>query len=225
MEFCKECSHANPEESRFCNACGARLGEPDARVPPDVAKDRTPCPRCGTGVASYMSFCPNCAMSLRSLIQTVPSERVGRCSECGRAISPGATVCALCSSKLWLDSEGNAPTRWKRLDRPTIVGILLVGSAALTVISVVSLILNGEVAVQAAEPVEISGFLSCCGVILASSAACSFAGALLSFRRERHTYVVLAAAIGMLGVGPFFLASIMSLLALILAAFSATDYG
>lgn len=48
----------------FCAFCGGQLGTPSAPAPPSVSP-RTPCPNCGTPIASSdYKFCPTCATPL-----------------------------------------------------------------------------------------------------------------------------------------------------------------
>src|SRR5262245_38059668 len=49
---CPHCQHANRESARFCEACGAALG------------DGSPCPRCAVLNPSGSLVCENCGTSL-----------------------------------------------------------------------------------------------------------------------------------------------------------------
>lgn len=149
----------------------------------------------------------------------MPTGRV--CPDCGRAIPSGATVCVDC---LWNRREAAADsTGGTQINRPIIVGILLVGTAILGLISAVHSFWQAQ-NTSFILLVDLSGFVTCCGVVsLAASLACIF-GAFLSFRREKSTYVIMACAVGMLSIGPLMLGSIMSIAALIIAATSIDDY-
>ena len=52
---CPACSHDNPSDAKFCNACGAKL---------ELA-----CPRCGSTNSPDSRFCNGCGQAL-----TTPSE-------------------------------------------------------------------------------------------------------------------------------------------------------
>lgn len=56
---CPSCGHAIDSTMPFCAFCGAKLGKPA------VTTATTPCPKCGTPIASPdFKFCPNCATPL-----------------------------------------------------------------------------------------------------------------------------------------------------------------
>jgi len=223
MVMCGKCGGENPQHSRFCNSCGSPLESPEARPPPQRENDETPCPRCGKPAPPYVSFCPHCAFSLNSQPQVIRQPERGRCPECGRILPPGATTCTAC---IWEHSAAVDDFTYESRDdssRPVIVGILLLGASILSMASVILLALNFH-SVETFASLDLSGFLTCCGAVFVTASVACFVGAILSFKRIRSSYVVLAAAIGILGVGPFCIASILSLTALILAALSMDEY-
>src|SRR5438270_167424 len=49
---CQACGNPNPEDARFCGACGAAVGSPEA------------CPSCGAAIAPEQHFCNACGARL-----------------------------------------------------------------------------------------------------------------------------------------------------------------
>jgi hypothetical protein len=136
---------------------------------------------------------------------------------------PGATTCTACIWEHTAAQDDSAYTSQDDSSRPVIVGILLLGASVLSMISAILLALNFH-SYESFISLDLSGFLTCCGAIIVTASVACFVGAILSFKRIRSSYVVVAAAIGILGVGPFWIASILSLTALILAALSMDEY-
>jgi len=108
--------------------------------------------------------------------------------------------------------------------RPWIVAVLLVGGFALALMSFIELMLVSDEIGDIYPAIDLSGFLTCCGVIVLVAAISCLVGAVFSYKRSRHSLVVVAAAVGMLGVGPLYLGSLLSLIAMIIAAVSRSDY-
>ncbi|MBE0518758.1 MAG: hypothetical protein IH630_05985 [Thermoplasmata archaeon] len=143
-----------------------------------------------------------------------------KCPKCGRILEHGATVCSVC---IWDSTAATDEPLKPRNDKPIIVGILLSAACILAIVSSIRMLILME-EIPDLSYVDVSGFLTCCGVIILFGALSCFFGAILSFRRSRYSVVVLAAAFGMLGLGPFYLASLLSLIAMIIAAVSKDDY-
>jgi len=223
MVVCDKCGGENPQHSRFCNSCGSRLEPKEVHPSPRREKDETPCPRCGKPAPPYVSFCPHCAFSLKPEPQVDRQPERGRCPECGRLMAPGATTCTACIWEHTATQDDFAFASRDDSNVPVIVGILLLGASISSMISAIMLALSFQ-SVETFASLDLSGFLTCCGAIFVAASIICFAGAILSFKRIRASYVVLAAAIGILGVGPFCIASILSLVALILAALSMDEY-
>ena len=221
MGSCGRCGHENPEGSMFCNSCGAPLRLPEDS-PPSAQKDidERVCPRCGMVVPLFRDFCPNCLTQLR---QTGPVQAQRQmCPRCGRAMAPGTTVCTEC---IWDQQQPSLAETEHKVpgDRPIIVGILLVAASALSMISTVELLWTSGNA-PSIPYFDISGFLVCIGLMVGFASLSCLLGAILSFRRAKFSLVVLASAIGILGMGPLLLGSLASIIALVLAATSKDDY-
>jgi len=105
-----------------------------------------------------------------------------------------------------------------------IVAVFLIGAFALSLMSLLELTFVSDRVVDVYPEVDVSGFLTCCAIIVLVAGISCLMGAIFSIKRSRHSLVVVAAALGMLGVGPLFLGSLLSLVALTIAAVSRTDY-
>ena len=220
MDNCGRCGHENPEDSVFCNSCGSRLKS--SEVHPSSAQkgigERT-CPRCGKVVPPFMDVCQNCLTQMRS---TRPvREQIRICPGCGRTMMPGATACTEC---MWGQPASPGDDEHRALgDKPIIVGILLVAAFALSMITAIGLLWSSGNA-GSIPYFDVSGFLMCCGTMVGVASLSCLLGAILSFRRAKFSLVVLASAIGILGMGPLLLGSLASIIALVLAATSKDDY-
>ncbi|MBQ2697970.1 MAG: zinc ribbon domain-containing protein [Clostridia bacterium] len=78
---CPQCGHENPEGTRFCQACGGKLGMAG-----------TGCPGCGTVNAPGVKFCSGCGTRLIE-------EESGFCSGCGAPLVPGSRFCSRCGQQ------------------------------------------------------------------------------------------------------------------------------
>ena len=204
----------------FCNSCGSRLKS--SEVHPSSAqkgiRERT-CPRCGKVVPPFMDFCQNCLTQMRSTRPVREQRRI--CPGCGRTMMPGAAACTEC---MWDQPASPGDDEHRALgDKPIIVGILLVAASALSMITSIELLSSSGNAVSIPY-IDVSGFLICCGAMVGFASLSCLLGAILSFKRTKFSLVVLASAIGMLGMGPLLLGSLTSLIALVLAATSKDDY-
>ncbi len=79
--ICPSCNASNPQNSKFCNSCGAKLGRQDV----------VNCPVCKAENRAGASFCSECGAKLTA----APSE-----CECGYKLSPNAKFCPNCGRKV-----------------------------------------------------------------------------------------------------------------------------
>jgi pSer/pThr/pTyr-binding forkhead associated (FHA) protein len=87
---CSACGHAVDSASPFCAFCGAKLGGAP------VATAASPCPKCGTAIASQeFKFCPNCASPLGAAGAPVAHEATAVFSAQRAATKPYANLVAL----------------------------------------------------------------------------------------------------------------------------------
>jgi len=79
---CPSCGHENPEGTRFCQECGAKLGA-----------QKNMCPSCGSENDAGVKFCNQCGTRLQ---QATPAY----CPACGHENPPGTRFCGGCGAKL-----------------------------------------------------------------------------------------------------------------------------
>jgi PPM family protein phosphatase len=68
MTQCPRCSASCPDESNYCEECGAELHQPAAaepvpEVPAATAGDQLFCPSCGIKLEAGTEFCPHCGIA------------------------------------------------------------------------------------------------------------------------------------------------------------------
>jgi PPM family protein phosphatase len=68
MILCPSCSASCPDESNYCEECGAALREPAAaeaipKVEGASAADQLSCPNCGIKLEAGTDFCPHCGIA------------------------------------------------------------------------------------------------------------------------------------------------------------------
>ena len=79
---CPDCGTENPEGTKFCQECGAKLGQ------------KNTCPSCGTANPMGVKFCQECGTKLQS--EAVPAA----CPACGQENAPGTKFCGGCGARL-----------------------------------------------------------------------------------------------------------------------------
>lgn len=80
---CPQCGHENPEGTKFCQECGAKLG-----------MQGTACPSCGTVNPNGIKFCQECGTRL----EASPAPAI--CPDCGMENPAGTRFCGGCGSRL-----------------------------------------------------------------------------------------------------------------------------
>lgn len=125
-----------------------------------------------------------------------PADRT--CASCGGHVSPSVVTYA----------PEAVPSKM-----PDVAAVLLVGSGILSFFSGLRLMsTDGYLPYYG---IDISGALQLCGIISIMFGCSALLGALLSHMRVRFTLTVLAAALGIVGLGPFGLGALMALIAMI----------
>ena len=89
---CQQCGTGNPEGTKFCQECGAKLETPMPAAPVEVAT----CPSCGFQNPVGTRFCQECGRDMEA-----PQEATGPiCPSCGAANAAGDRFCKECGAPL-----------------------------------------------------------------------------------------------------------------------------
>lgn len=125
---------------------------------------------------------------------------------------------------------GHDPTGFesKRLEpppqtqKPVLAGVVLLGSGILDIVSGVKLVTtNGQLP---DVPVDFTGMLHTCGSLAILFGIIALLGGWFSLRRQKYVLALLAAALGIIGIGPFYLGAVLGLIGLILLALSNGEF-
>lgn len=216
---CGSCGTENPVNSEYCNGCGKRLA---VRVEAHRTQRRF-CPHCGASNPEYATFCLNCAKDFPSAAER-PAE--GRpCAWCGATVGTADRVCTRCGH----DPSGFEPRGPPRgpepqvnTYRPQLAGVLLFGSGVLDIMSGVRLL---TAAVPYTDlPIDVTGLLQTCGALALLFGIIGLFGAVISITRTSFVLAMLAAALSMVGVGPFYLGSVLGLAGMIVIVMSREEF-
>ena len=85
---CVQCGHENPEGTKFCQQCGAKLGAVNI-----------PCPSCGTENPAGVKFCQQCGGRMEA------GAAPAACPGCGTQNPPGTKFCGGCGAKLGYEED------------------------------------------------------------------------------------------------------------------------
>lgn len=89
---CQQCGTGNPEGTKFCQECGAKLEMPMPTAPVEVAT----CPSCGFQNPAGTRFCQECGRDMEA-----PQETAGPlCPSCGAANAADDRFCKECGAPL-----------------------------------------------------------------------------------------------------------------------------
>lgn len=224
---CQGCGRENPDDSSFCNACGKAIKTPlDVRV--SEAEGTKACPYCGASNPAVASFCQNCvkAFPTQAPIAAQAPRKLSsrRCWQCGGEVDIFDTVCPTCRCDLTeasvVTSGSSEPSR-----KPTAAALMFAGAGLLDLISAIMLLTFDEYLPEYAEyGVDVAGLLGVCGALVLIFALCAFVAAFLSYRRERFSLALLTGTLGMLGIGPIYLGSVLSLAGIITLALAKDEF-
>ncbi len=106
--------------------------------------------------------------------------------------------------------------------KPVYAAIFLAGAGVLDMFTAI-IILDTKAPVTDV-PINLSGFILFCGVLVFLLSLAGFAGAFVAYEKGSLTLVLVATIAVMLGVGPFYLAFLFGLVALILIALSTEQF-
>jgi hypothetical protein len=109
-----------------------------------------------------------------------------------------------------------------RSKKPTIAAILMVGAG---ISELYSAVLGFRVQAPVTDlPINVSGLILFCATLMLVMGVVVTAGAFVAFKRLSFTMAMIATIAGMLGVGPYALGSLMSLIAMVLVALSKEEF-
>jgi len=81
MVVCPKCGLQNPQKSKFCGGCGAKMKKDGGGVN---------CPKCKTANAAGAKFCSNCGTALQDTV---------KCPKCKAEVQAGVKFCPNCGAK------------------------------------------------------------------------------------------------------------------------------
>ena len=231
------CGKENVDESRFCNFCGKELA---AALPTGI------CPKCGKVNPGYAVFCGTCGADLPQSpkapapipaqtypqVQATPVQRTSTgkpCPYCGNSVSVFDYECPSCRKTLPSSVNYDEDDSSMSYSRSSGSGVLTVAGVLLVVVGVIAvgtgiIYLMGSSVIASLGGVDVSGLLCFCGAIEMLLGIGAMAGGIFSIKREKFTLCILGAVVGLFSLGPVFIGSILSLIALILIAVSRDEF-
>jgi len=239
MKKCLYCGEELPDRSQFCSRCGRVT-----RTPGEVATVTTGppnvCRSCGVVNAKGMTECGSCGAPLGpassqaydpALPTVQPPGSTGKtggiCPSCGTVLV-GMEDCPKCG---WT-SEPKMPQGRNQFDSLRIARWLLILSGIAVVASLLISIIylsDSDRLDDLGAPEElvdtIRGIAACCMTIQIVGAVMAFLTAYMLTRSERRfSLCLVGSAIAIFGIGPYYVASILALIALILIAISGDEF-
>jgi len=210
---CPHCEYELPDNSRYCSRCGR---------PTEI--------RASAGALDRVILCRSC--------RSANAKGMTTCGSCGAALDPSAVITYAPPPTVRL-------SQWKSPLQPApglnlalkIASILLVIAGIATLVSVaLTLARLSDVAALEDALAEsglgsdflgaVEGFVMCCVTIMVVAAAFSFVTAfLLRSSKRSFPLCLVGAGVAMLGAGPFYVSSILAIIALILIAISGDEFG
>jgi hypothetical protein len=207
MVRCRSCGRDNSGDAEYCLHCGEHMGL------------FRKCVECGTVNRPDASACRICGAKLRDrgrAQKPVPSERPGyrpksqSCPKCGLSYDMNLVECPHCERKV---PEDHNPTV-RSSGIPIAAGTLLVVAGILCIINGIFIGSLGGMMVEFAY----------CGFIEILLGIVAMTGWLFCMQRTHLVYVMAVSVVTMFSVGPFFLSSLLGLIALVLIAVSAKEF-
>lgn len=186
--------------------------------------DKT-CPHCGASNPAVVSFCQYCARAFQPPVPVAPrppAERSGRtCWQCGAAVGLYDGSCPKCgcdfSDPSLEISESARPSQ-----KPVAAAVMFAGAGVLDLISALRILTyDGYIPDYG---VDVSGFLGVCGTLILIFGCCALFAAFMSYRRERFSLTLVAGTLGMLGVGPVYLGSVLAFIGIIVVAMARNEF-
>ncbi len=210
------------------------------------------CPFCEADLPENSRYCSRCGRQTETRSTAGPLDGVILCRSCRSANAKGMTTCGSCGATLdpsAVITYASPPTvtqpQWESPLQPApeinltlkIAGILLVIAGIATLVSVALTLAHlSDAAVLEDALAEsglgseflraVEGFVMCCVTIMVVAATFSFVTAfLLRSSKGSFPLCLVGAGVAILGVGPFYVSSLLAFIALILIAISGDEFG
>lgn len=218
---CRNCGKENPDDSAFCNACGRAVETP----PPTLTPEGKACPHCGASNPVVVSFCQHCARAFpppAPVPPRPPAERSGRtCWQCGAAIGLHDMSCPKCGCD-FSGASLEISESVEHSQKPMFAAIMFAGAGVLDIVSALMLLTyDGYIPEYG---VDVSGVLGLCGTLALIFGGCALLAAFMSYRRDRPALTLVAGTLGMLGVGPLYLGSVLSFIGIVIVALARDEF-
>ncbi len=212
MERCGSCGAGNAGDAEYCLQCGAHLGR------------FRKCMECGIVNKPDASSCRMCGAKLtsdRKEVSSGPKERPGfrprsvACAKCGQRYDANMVECPYC--------ERSEPDTYDPTSRssglPTAAGTLLFVAGILCII--MGFLIMGDLGDMTTLDI---GEVQFCSFIELLFGVVAITGWVFCMHRSHLVYVLAVCVLTLFSVGPFFLSSLLGLVALILVAISAKEF-
>lgn len=219
---CSNCGNENPDGSVYCNRCGARMGI--ASSPPRPQKQ---CPRCSSWNETSRPICFNCGENLTyAEAHTAPRTPTRYCAWCGTGVGQDDRYCPVCrhDPSGALPARMQEPIRVRSSQKPKIAGALMVGAGILEVIYALQIWMIDLSSYDIPAQIDVSGFVGACGTIVIVLGLLVALGSFSAFRKDSFVIAISATIAGFLGIGLFYLGSLLSFIALILIVMSRDEF-
>jgi hypothetical protein len=224
--ICPKCGKDNPAESMFCNNCGSKL--PSA--PTSIY-----CPYCGAPGQEYQFNCTKCGKELpKDLKGSASGRQLGSvstrlCPNCGRSMSIYDAICPFCGA-VSSDTEGYADgsylsdtpsASYHESELPVLGGVLILIAGVLGIIE--GLLTLGAVSTLSSAGYSVSGYATCCGLLMGLFGLIAIFGGYSSIKREGFAFAIVGGVLGIFAVG-FFLGALLSLIGTVIVAIAHREY-
>lgn len=150
------------------------------------------------------------------------------CTSCGRAIAWDANVCQYCGKDYRAEAAAKPPHEKSAL---SVVGGVLILVAGVIGLAMGGILLAIDVDQLADYGLDVAGvtdiledILTVCGIILIVLGLIAAVGGFFGVMRKHWGLVILGGVIGLFIISPYLIASLLSLIGLILVAISKKDF-
>jgi len=150
------------------------------------------------------------------------SENLVECPGCGKENPDGSGYCESCWRELAAGS-GEIRELVGRSRQPLYAALLFAGAGALDLVSAFT-VFSVEDYLQDFYSVDVTGAVYVCGGLIILFACSAFIAAFMSYRRGSFSVTMAAGILGILGLGPFFLGGLMSIIGIVFVAMNRGEF-